>query len=146
MSWSRTQGSADLESSTLPLRHCAALLRQGFLSLKTQHGPCHLKTSLQGLQPGTGFIQARLCKIQGLFMDFSKTFLLFSRTENFRKILMYTLNSTSEMLSPLLKICKIISIKLWCLYLVQHMLHQIRHHKFILISVSKNTVESSCKW
>ena len=38
-----------------------------------------------------GFIQARLCKIQGLFKDFSKTFLLFSRTENLRKILIYTL-------------------------------------------------------
>ena len=29
-----------------------------------------------------GFIQARLCKIQGLFKDFSKTFLLFSRTDS----------------------------------------------------------------
>ena len=28
----------------------------------------------------TGFIQARLCKIQGLFKDFKKTFILFSRT------------------------------------------------------------------
>ena len=37
------------------------------------------------------FIQAHLCKIQGLFKDFSKTFLLFSRTENLRKILIYTL-------------------------------------------------------
>ena len=39
----------------------------------------------------TGFIQARLCKIQGLFKDFSKSFLLFSRTDNLRKILIYTL-------------------------------------------------------
>ena len=38
-----------------------------------------------------GFIQASLCKIQGLFKDFSKTFLLFSRTENLRKILIYKL-------------------------------------------------------
>ena len=30
----------------------------------------------------TGFIQARLCKIQGLFKDFYNTFILFSRTEN----------------------------------------------------------------
>ena len=30
------------------------------------------------------FIQARLCKIQGFFKDFSKTFLQFSRTENLR--------------------------------------------------------------
>ena len=37
----------------------------------------------------SGFIQARLCKIQGLFKDFSKTFLLFSRSENFRKKLIY---------------------------------------------------------
>ena len=29
------------------------------------------------------FIQASLCKIQGLFKDFLKTFLLLSRTENF---------------------------------------------------------------
>ena len=35
----------------------------------------------------SGFIQARLCK----FKDFSKTFLLFSRTENLRKILIYML-------------------------------------------------------
>ena len=39
----------------------------------------------------SGFIQARLCKIQGFFKDFQKTFLLFSRTENLRKILIYTL-------------------------------------------------------
>ena len=30
----------------------------------------------------TRFIQASLCKIQGLFKDFLKTFLLFSRSEN----------------------------------------------------------------
>ena len=30
----------------------------------------------------SGFIQASLSKIQGLFKDFFKTFLLFSRTEN----------------------------------------------------------------
>ena len=39
----------------------------------------------------TGFMQARLCKFQGLFNDFQKTFILFSRTENLRKILIYTL-------------------------------------------------------
>ena len=39
----------------------------------------------------TGFIQARLCKIHGLFKDFQKTLLLFSRTENLRKILIYML-------------------------------------------------------
>ena len=32
-----------------------------------------------------GFIQARLCKIQGLFKDFSKPFLLFSGTEKLKK-------------------------------------------------------------
>ena len=37
------------------------------------------------------FTQASLCKIQGLFMDFLKTFLLFSRSENLYKILIYTL-------------------------------------------------------
>ena len=30
----------------------------------------------------TGFIQASSCKIQGLFKDFQKALLLFSRTEN----------------------------------------------------------------
>ena len=39
----------------------------------------------------SGIIQARLCQIQGLFKEFSKTFLLFSRTENLRKILIYIL-------------------------------------------------------
>ena len=39
----------------------------------------------------TRFIQASLCKIQGLFKDFLKTFLLFSRSENVYKILVYTL-------------------------------------------------------
>ena len=33
----------------------------------------------------TRFIQVSLCKIQGLFKDLLKTFLLFSRTENFWK-------------------------------------------------------------
>ena len=51
----------------------------------------------------SGFIQARLCKTQGLFKDFLKTFLLFSRTENLRKILIYKLKSTSEMLEPITK-------------------------------------------
>ena len=37
------------------------------------------------------FIYASLCKIQGLFKDFLKTFLLFSRSENLYKILIYTL-------------------------------------------------------
>ena len=41
----------------------------------------------------TGFIQANMSKIQGLFKDFYKTFLLFSRTENLWKILIYTLKS-----------------------------------------------------
>ena len=40
---------------------------------------------------GTRFIQASLCKIQGLFKDFLNTFLLFSRSENLCKILIYTL-------------------------------------------------------
>ena len=39
----------------------------------------------------TRFIQASLCKIQGLFKDFWKTFLLFSKTKNLWKILIYTL-------------------------------------------------------
>ena len=39
----------------------------------------------------SGFIQASLCKIQGLFKDFLQTFLLFSKPENLYKILMYTL-------------------------------------------------------
>ena len=40
---------------------------------------------------GTRFIQASLCKIQGLFKDFLKTFLMFSRSENLYKILINTL-------------------------------------------------------
>ena len=31
----------------------------------------------------------------------------------------------------------LISIKLWCLYLVQHMLHQIKHHDFKLINLNE---------
>ena len=53
----------------------------------------------------TGLIEARLCKIQGLFKDFSRTFLLFSRTENLRKILIYMLKFYfGNAKSPLLKI------------------------------------------
>ena len=37
------------------------------------------------------FIQASLCKIQGLFKDFLKTYLLFSRTIKLRKMLIYTM-------------------------------------------------------
>ena len=52
-------------------------------------------TTIIGFLPSmyfkTGFIQAILCKIQGLFKDFSKTFLQLSRTENFLKILIYKL-------------------------------------------------------
>ena len=39
----------------------------------------------------TRFIQASLCLIQGLFKDFLKTFLLFSKSENLYKVLIYTL-------------------------------------------------------
>ena len=53
---------------------------------------CHITFSLASSHALTGFIQARLCKIQGFIKDFSKTFLLFSRTENLRKILIYMLN------------------------------------------------------
>ena len=65
-----------------------------------------------------GFIQARLCKIQGLFKDFSKTFLLFSRTENLRKILIYKLKFYFWNARVQYKRYQItiISIKLWCLY------------------------------
>ena len=53
---------------------------------KPEH-PCSLARALLFDHPigceivHTGFIQVRLCKIQGLL----KTFLLFSRTENLRK-------------------------------------------------------------
>ena len=49
------------------------------------------KITIAHLNENPGFIQAILCEIQGLFKDFSKTFLLFSRTENLRKILIYML-------------------------------------------------------
>ena len=37
----------------------------------------------------TGFIQARLCKIQGLLEEFPTVLVLFARAENLRKILIY---------------------------------------------------------
>ena len=58
-------------------------------------------------------MQASLCKIQGLL----KTFLLFSTTE--------MLDCITEDISFRKK-----SKKLWCLYLVQIMLHQIKKPKF----------------
>ena len=43
--------------------------------------------------------------------------------------------------------CKKISVKSWCLYLVQHMLHQIKALQFYTnLGLEKNSVESSCKW
>ena len=39
-----------------------------------------------------------------------------------------------------------ISVKLWCLYLVQHMLHQIKAPQFYTDLDLKNSVVSSCKW
>ena len=41
---------------------------------------------------------------------------------------------------------KVMSIKLWCLYLVQHMLHQIKTSQFYTDLGLQNTDESSYKW
>ena len=42
-------------------------------------------------------------------------------------------------------IFKIINIKLWCLFLVQHMLHQTKAPQFYTDLGLQNTVESSYK-
>ena len=68
----------------------------------------------------TRFIQASLCKIQGLSKDFPTVL----RSENLYKILIYTLNFISVMLDCFIfkYLFQKIFIKVWCLYLVQHML------------------------
>ena len=64
-------------------------------SHKTDKIVYNAKTDNHSPGPVARFIQASLCKIQGLL----KTFLLFSRSENLYKILIYMYqNTTSEML------------------------------------------------
>ena len=66
---------------------------------------------------GSRFIQASLRKIQGLFKDFLKTFLLFSRSENLYKILIYTLKYYSgKYWTALLKILALEHIYYFFIY------------------------------
>ena len=57
-----------------------------------------------GIKIVSGFIQASLSKIQGLFKDFLKTFLLFSRTELMKNIDLHVKILLRKCYTALLKI------------------------------------------
>ena len=78
----------------------------------------------------SGFIKARLCKFKDFSRISQRLSYCFQGLKTKEKYLFTRQNSTSEILESITKDNK----------------YKIKAPQFILIEVSKNTVESSCKW